>query len=59
MVVVTLSDGRSISTPRLESASPADLAEVELTPLGVHWPRLDEDLSIEGMLAGRRPTVPR
>jgi uncharacterized protein DUF2442 len=21
---------------------------------GIHWPRLDEDISVEGLLAGRR-----
>lgn len=62
-LLVTLADGRRIATPlawypRLETASAADRADVELTPLGVHWPRLDEDLSVEGMPAGRpTPTI--
>jgi excisionase family DNA binding protein len=57
-VVVTLADGRVISTPLawyplLEKAGPEARREVELMPDGVHWPLLDEDLSVAGMLAGR------
>ena len=26
----------------------------EIMPMGIHWPGLDEDLSIAGMLKGRR-----
>lgn len=39
--------------PRLESATPAQLNHIELSPFGLHWPDLDEDLSIEGIRAGR------
>ena len=58
-LVVTLADGRKIATPlnwypRLLRASSAERASYEIMPMGVHWPRLDEDLSIAGMLAGRR-----
>jgi hypothetical protein len=28
------------------------LANIELSPFGLHWPDLDEDLSIRGILAG-------
>ena len=31
-------------------------AHVELTAFGIHWPEIDEDLSVAGMLAGVRPT---
>jgi Protein of unknown function (DUF2442) len=36
----------------LSTASLDDLAKVELTPLGtgVHWPALDEDLSVDALL---------
>lgn len=59
-LVVTLMDGRKIATPlewypRLQKASAAQRADYELMPLGIHWPALDEDLSIAGMLKGRRP----
>lgn len=58
-LVVTLSDGRRIATPldwypRLKRATPAQRARFEIMPMGVHWPDLDEDLSIAGMLKGRR-----
>ena len=57
-LVVTLADGRRIATPldwypRLESAAPSDRAKYEIMPMGIHWPSLDEDLSIAGMLKGR------
>ena len=37
---------------RLESASDSQLDNIELSPFGLHWPDLDEDLSIRGILAG-------
>ena len=56
-----LSDGRVISVPlawypRLVHATPEERNNWELigTGQGVHWPDLDEDLSIEGFLAGRK-----
>src|SRR5881397_1081595 len=59
-VVVDLVDGRMISTPlawypRLVHGTAAERAKVELmgNGEGIHWPDLDEDLSIEGMLAGQ------
>jgi hypothetical protein len=58
-LVVTLVDGRKIVTPlawypRLLGASAAQRAEYELMAMGIHWSLLDEDLSIAGMLKGRR-----
>ena len=58
-LVVTLADGRKIATPlswypRLRDASHAQRNHFELMPMGVHWPELDEDLGIAGMLQGRR-----
>ncbi len=60
---VTLSDGRVITTPlswypRLATASPEAQANWEICGAGegIHWPELDEDLSIEGMLRGQ-PSV--
>jgi hypothetical protein len=38
--------------PRLEGKSDVQLDEIELSPFGLHWPSLDEDLSIRGILAG-------
>jgi len=58
-VIVNLKDGRVITTPlewypRLVHGTPAERNNVEICLLGIHWPDLNEDLSIEGMLAGRR-----
>jgi len=58
MVWVGLSDGRVLGVPlawfpRLMKASPAAREAVEITPFGLHWAALDEDISIEGLLAGR------
>jgi len=62
-LTVTLRDGRVISTPlewypRLQGATSADRADWEWDGdgIGIHWPRLDEDLSIAGMLRGN-PSV--
>ena len=38
--------------PRLEGGTEAELERIELSPLGLHWPELDEDLSVRGILAG-------
>ena len=57
-LIVTLRDGRKIATPldwypRLNAASPAQRANSEIMPMGIHWPEIDEDLSIAGMLQGK------
>ncbi|MET3613782.1 hypothetical protein ABID16_002111 [Rhizobium aquaticum] len=54
---VKLADGREVVTPlwwypRLFKASASERNNVELMLDGVHWPDLDEDLSIRGMLKG-------
>ncbi|HSB71805.1 MAG TPA: DUF2442 domain-containing protein [Candidatus Methylomirabilis sp.] len=64
-LVAELVDGRTISVPlawswRLSEATPAQRAHFRLigTGQGVHWPEIDEDISVEGMLHGipaRRP----
>ncbi len=58
-LVVELNTGVEVTVPTrqlegLTQASPEDLAEIELSPsgLGLHWPRLDADLSVPGLLAG-------
>jgi hypothetical protein len=58
-LVVTLADGRKIATPldwypRLQRASAAERGNYEIMAMGIHWPDLDEDLGIAGMLKGRR-----
>lgn len=61
MLIVELSDQRTLSVPlewfpRLLHARPEELQNWELIGEGdgIHWPELDEDLSVEGLLAGRR-----
>ena len=55
---VDLTDGRTLGVPlawfpRLLHATPEERQEVELSRNGLHWERLDEDISIAGLLAGR------
>jgi len=60
-----LTDGRTISVPlawswRLSEATPKQRQNYEIIGdgQGVHWPDVDEDISVEGMLYGvpaRRP----
>ncbi len=58
-VVVSLNTGVEVTFPPtlaegLAEANPADLAKIEITPsgLGLHWPKLDADLYVPGLLAG-------
>ena len=38
--------------PRLSKGTPQQLNEIEISPFGLHWPDLDEDLSFRGLLEG-------
>ena len=58
-LAVLLADGRRISVPlawypRLLHATPEQLNNFELLGdgYGIHWPDLDEDLSVAGLLRG-------
>jgi hypothetical protein len=58
-LVVVLADGRILQTPlwwypRLVRASTQARASIELTPMGLHWPEIDEDISIASMLRGQK-----
>ena len=60
-----LVDGRVVSVPlawswRLCDASPAHRNRFEILGegYGVHWPDVDEDLSVEGMLYGIPARIP-
>lgn len=69
-LIVSLADGRRLSVPiawypRLANANPDQRRNWEIIGPGVgfHWPDVDEDLSVEGMLRGApapgvRPQVP-
>ncbi len=55
---MTLADGRRIATPlawypRLQKATAGARAHYEIMSMGIHWPDIDEDLSIAEMLKGR------
>lgn len=58
MLVATISDGRIVSIPvvwfpRLRGASLDKLNHFEISPsgYGIHWPELDEDISIKAFLS--------
>ena len=58
-ITVSLADGRAVSVPlvwfpRLLTAAPAQRANWRLAGggFGIHWPDIDEDLSVEGLLRG-------
>ncbi len=59
-LTVDLVDGRTVSVPlawypRLAHGSPTEREQWRLIGRGegIHWDQLDEDLSVEGLLAGR------
>ena len=60
-LIVDLADGRTITVPlawfpRLAHGTAAERANWRLIGggVGIHWPDLDEDISVESLLAGRR-----
>jgi hypothetical protein len=60
-LTVELVDGRTVSAPlgwypRLARGSERERGNWRLIGggEGIHWPDLDEDVSVEGLLAGRR-----
>ncbi|HUL13684.1 MAG TPA: DUF2442 domain-containing protein [Methylococcaceae bacterium] len=67
-IIAHLLDGRTISVPliwswRLSEATAAQRQHFEIVGdgQGIHWPDIDEDLSVEGMLHGspaHRPNKP-
>jgi len=61
-LIVRLEDGRVVHVPiqwfpRLRNATPEELADWRLIGrgVGIHWPKLEEDLSVRGLLAPRKP----
>lgn len=56
---VGLSDGRTLGVPlvwfpRLLEAEPSERAAVEFSAYGLHWAALDDDISVIGLLEGKR-----
>ncbi len=55
---VELSDGRTLGVPlawfpRLVHGSAEQRDQVSISSRGLHWEELDEDISVDGLLAGR------
>ena len=58
-LVVDLADGRTVSVPlawypRLLQATEAERSHWQIAGagFGIHWPEIDEDLSVQGILQG-------
>ena len=61
-LIVRLVDGRKVVVPlewfpRLAKATDEERSKFELLGdgEGIHWPDIDEDLSVQGLLFGTRP----
>jgi len=59
-LTVELADGRTLSAPlawfpRLQHGTPQERSNWQLIGRGegIHWPDLDEDISVAGLLAGK------
>ncbi|MEI7939084.1 MAG: DUF2442 domain-containing protein [Verrucomicrobiota bacterium] len=56
-IIITLESGSEIrfpvaENPRLAPGTAEQLSQMEISPYGIHWPELDEDLSFQGLLSG-------
>jgi hypothetical protein len=56
-IIVRMESGAEIrfpvaQNPRLAHGTHQQLNHIELSPFGLHWPELDEDLSFRGLLEG-------
>jgi Protein of unknown function (DUF2442) len=56
-IIIVMKSGTGIrfpvaENPRLARGTPEQLSRIELSPFGIHWPDLDEDLSFQGLLRG-------
>lgn len=54
-IYVVINTGHTIGNPlawfpRLKNATPLQRSQFEISPFGVHWEALDEDLSLDGFL---------
>ncbi len=65
-LIVHLEDGQMVSVPlawypRLAHGSPEERANFQISSAGygIHWPDLDEDIGVEGLLLGKRSTESR
>jgi len=56
-IVITMKGGAEFrfptkENPRLAKGTPHQLNNIEISPFGIHWPDLDEDLSFRGLMEG-------
>ena len=56
-IIISLESGNEIRFPaagnsRLAQGTAEQLGRMEISPYGIHWPELDEDLSFQGLLKG-------
>lgn len=57
LIIIKMESGVEIrfpakDNPRLAKGTATQLNNVEISPFGLHWPSLDEDLSFDGLLRG-------
>ena len=57
-IVVRFASGLEVRFPvsksaRLAKGTASELSHIEISPFGLHWPELDEDLSFAGILRGQ------
>jgi hypothetical protein len=56
-IIIAMESGTEIrfpvaENPRLAPGTAEQLSRIEISPYGIHWPDLDEDLSFRGLLRG-------
>ena len=56
-IVIVMQSGKEFrfpvsENPRLAKGTPEQLNHIQLSPFGIHWPDLDEDLSFRGIAEG-------
>ena len=56
-IVISMRSGAQMRFPvsensRLANGTPSQLNNIEISPFGLHWPDLDEDLSFSGIAQG-------
>ena len=56
-IIISMESGVELRFPvdrnkRLAQGTESELSNIEISPYGIHWPDLDEDLSFKGLYAG-------
>lgn len=63
-IIVVMESGFEFSFPcaaypRLAAATVEQRSNIELSPMGIHWPEIDEDLSINGLVRDHAQALTR